>query len=85
MFIPVSAVFFMIGTALYAYYKTFPELLPAGVEGDAVFPYFIVHALPTGLTGLLIAPFCGGNEYGGYKHYKFGYYHSDGLLCPLYK
>ncbi len=29
--------------------------------------------------------FCGGNEYGGYKHYKFGYYHSDGLLCPLYK
>ena len=55
LFIPVSAVFFMIGTALYAYYKTFPELLPAGVEGDAVFPYFIVHALPTGLTGLLIA------------------------------
>ena len=29
--------------------------------------------------------FRGGNEYGGYKHYKFGYYHSDGLLCPLYK
>ncbi len=55
LFIPVSAVFFMIGTALYTYYKTFPELLPAGVEGDAVFPYFIVHALPTGLTGLLIA------------------------------
>ena len=45
----------MIGTALYAYCKVFPEFLPAGVEGDAVFPYFIVHALPTGLTGLLIA------------------------------
>ena len=31
------------------------RIIPAGVEGDAVFPYFIVHALPTGLTGLLIA------------------------------
>ena len=55
LFIPVSAVFFLIGTALYAYYKVFPETLPVGVEGDAVFPYFIVHVLPTGLTGLLIA------------------------------
>ncbi len=76
----------MIGTALYAYYKTFPELLPAGVEGDAVFPYFIVHALPTGLTGLLIASiFAAGMSTVADKHYKFGYYHSDGLLCPLYK
>lgn len=55
LFIPVSMLFFLIGTALYAYYKVQPDQLPAGITGDAVFPYFIVHGLPTGLTGLLIA------------------------------
>lgn len=55
LFIPVSAIFFMIGTALYTYYKAQPGLLPPGTEGDFVFPYFIVHQLPQGLTGLLIA------------------------------
>lgn len=55
LFIPVSAVFFLIGTGLYTFYKVQPDLLPAGVDGDFVFPYFIVHQLPTGLTGLLIA------------------------------
>ena len=55
LFIPVSLVFFMIGTALYAYYKLQPGLLPDGLLPDYVFPYFIVHQLPVGLTGLLIA------------------------------
>ena len=55
LYIPVSLVFVYIGTALYAYYTARPDLLPAGVTGDKVFPYFIVHGLPTGLTGLVIA------------------------------
>ncbi|WP_298110787.1 sodium:solute symporter [uncultured Bacteroides sp.] len=55
LFIPVSMIFFMIGTALYAYYKVNPGLLPDDVTGDSVFPYYIVHGLPTGITGLLIA------------------------------
>ncbi|MDR0988397.1 MAG: sodium:solute symporter [Prevotellaceae bacterium] len=55
LYIPVSAVFFLIGTALYTFYKVQPDLLPSGVTGDAVFPHFIVHQLPHGLIGLLIA------------------------------
>ena len=55
LYIPVSLVFVYIGTALYSYYTARPDLLPAGVTGDKVFPYFIVHGLPTGLTGLVIA------------------------------
>lgn len=55
LYIPVSLVFVYIGTALFSYYTAQPELLPAGVTGDKVFPYFIVHGLPTGLTGLVIA------------------------------
>ena len=55
LFIPVSAVFFMIGTGLYAFYKVHPGILPDGVGADYVFPIFIVNELPVGLTGLLIA------------------------------
>jgi SSS family solute:Na+ symporter len=56
LFIPVTAIFFLIGTTLYAYYKVNAGLLPAeGIKADYVFPYFIVHQLPVGVTGLLIA------------------------------
>lgn len=55
LYIPVSFVFVYIGTALFSYYTAQPELLPDGVVGDKVFPYFIVHGLPAGVTGLVIA------------------------------
>jgi len=57
LFIPVSALFFLIGTALYSYYTANPGLLPDEIaqKPDYVFPYFIVHGLPVGLRGLLIA------------------------------
>ena len=59
LFIPVSAVFFLIGTALWSYYNAGSSSALAtevgGLKGDQVFPYFIVNALPTGLTGLLVA------------------------------
>ena len=57
LFIPVSALFFLIGSALYSYYTAHPGLLPADIAAkpDYVFPYFIVHGLPVGLRGLLIA------------------------------
>ena len=55
LFIPVSAIFFLIGTGLYAFYKVNPGLLPEGMGADFVFPFFIVNELPVGMTGLLIA------------------------------
>ncbi len=57
LYVPVSLLFFCIGTALFCYYRASPELLPAGLAEapDKVFPYFIVNALPVGVTGLLIA------------------------------
>ena len=59
LFIPVSAVFFLIGTALYAYYQVMPDeqvqAFDAAGKADYVFPYFMVNVLPQGLTGLLIA------------------------------
>ena len=56
-YIPLSAMFFFIGTALFAFYKARPDLLPGDVAAkpDSVFPYFITHQLPRGMTGLVIA------------------------------
>ncbi len=59
MYVPVSAMFFLIGTALFAYYRVYSEGLPARFaepgQADSVFPWFIVSVLPTGVSGLLIA------------------------------
>lgn len=62
LYIPISAAFFFIGTALYAFYQAQPELLPASIDAlnrpDAVFPYYISRQLPAGLAGLVIAGLC---------------------------
>jgi len=57
LYVPVSFLFFAIGTALFAYYGARPDLLPSEVAAhpDQILPYFIVNGLPAGLTGLLIA------------------------------
>ncbi len=48
------AMFVFIGLGLFAYYQSFPEQLGAGIEGDKVFPYFIIQVLPNGVSGLLV-------------------------------
>jgi len=58
LYIPVSALFLFIGSALFSFYTIQPELLPDVVAvggGDRMFPHFIVSQLPSGFTGLLIA------------------------------
>jgi SSS family solute:Na+ symporter len=55
LYLPISGVFFLIGTLLFAYYTARPELLPVGIKSDAVFPHFIATGLPVGLAGLVIA------------------------------
>ncbi|MCH7408096.1 sodium:solute symporter [Belliella sp. DSM 111904] len=59
LYVPVSLLFFMIGTALFVYYQSDMNMLPADLQpmeaADKIFPYFIVNGLPTGFTGLLIA------------------------------
>jgi solute:Na+ symporter, SSS family len=54
-YIPVSACFLFIGTALFAFYTARPAELPDGIRGDRVFPYYMVTQLPPGCAGLLIA------------------------------
>jgi len=58
-YIPVSAMFLFIGTALFAYYSASSDLLPAELRGelmgDKIYPFYIVQELPPGVRGLLIA------------------------------
>lgn len=58
LYVPISALFLFIGTALFAYYDsvaTLPIDLQDVTKSDRVFPYFIVNVLPAGLSGLLVA------------------------------
>ncbi|MDP2227126.1 MAG: sodium:solute symporter [Moraxellaceae bacterium] len=59
LYVPLSALFFFIGTALFAFYTSQPDLLPEvyrdPARSDSVFPWFIVSVLPPGVTGLLVA------------------------------
>jgi solute:Na+ symporter, SSS family len=44
------ALFLLVGSAIWA-----AGLAPAGVPGDELFPSFVLHYLPTGLAGLVVA------------------------------
>jgi solute:Na+ symporter, SSS family len=55
------AFFLFIGVSLWVFYREFPPTAGAGSAGagiarsDEAFSYFIVHYLPTGILGLVIA------------------------------
>jgi SSS family solute:Na+ symporter len=58
LYMPLSAVFLFIGTALFAFYQAQPGLLPSGTAADKVFPHFIGTQLGPGLAGLVLAAIC---------------------------
>jgi len=56
IYLPLTAIFLYIGTAMFAFYSGSGNVLDATIlKGDEVFPFFIATELPTGLKGLIIA------------------------------
>ena len=51
----IVGLLYFIGLGLFAYFSLFPERLADGIGGDRILPFYIVHALPAGLSGLIIA------------------------------
>ena len=52
--LPAAFAFYAIGALLFAYYQSGPSTQPNMVANEA-FPDFIMHHLPSGLRGLLVA------------------------------
>ena len=58
--VPVWALFMLIGTCTWAFYKLTGEVLPAHIaKADQVFPYFVSSHLPPGVAGLFFAALTG--------------------------
>ena len=55
MIVPSGALFFTLGTALWAFYKLNPGLLVPLDETDRILPCFVAQQLPAGISGLVIA------------------------------
>ena len=53
--IPVWTLFFALGTGLWVFYRASPERLDPLGRTDEIFAWFIVHELPAGISGLVIA------------------------------
>jgi SSS family solute:Na+ symporter len=54
IYIPMTAIFLYIGTALFAFYSS-GSAGAAVSKGDEAFPYFIATQLPVGMKGLILA------------------------------
>ena len=53
--IPVSVVFFGLGTALFVYFKHHPGQLDPTLKNDAILPVFVMVMFPAGMKGVLIS------------------------------
>jgi sodium-coupled monocarboxylate transporter 8/12 len=57
LFMPIGALFYVTGLILWAFYQKQPDPITAGhiASVDQILPYFVVHELPRGFAGILIA------------------------------
>lgn len=53
--LPASLLFFGLGTALWGFYRSNPELLRPTGQLDQILPLFIVDMLPAGVAGVVLA------------------------------
>lgn len=52
--IPLWAFFFLLGTALFAFYTTHPGLLSTELPADEILPYFLQTEVAVGVTGIIV-------------------------------
>ena len=55
LYLGVTFLFTLIGTLLWMYGRANPGVIPGDVRAAAVFPWFIIHRLPAGVSGLLVS------------------------------
>ncbi len=50
----IVAVLLFIGLGIFAYSQSFPGFLPPDTRPDQVLPYYVLHRLPDGVSGMVI-------------------------------
>lgn len=55
LYLGVTLLFTLIGTLLWMFDRAHPGAIPEGMRTAAVFPWYIIHRLPTGVSGLLVS------------------------------
>ncbi|NIA15508.1 MAG: sodium/solute symporter [Nitrospiraceae bacterium] len=50
-----SFLFFGLGTALFAFYRSHPDKLDPTITTDQIFPLFVAREMPIGFAGLIVA------------------------------
>ena len=55
MSVVATILFFGIGTALFAFYRSNPQKLDPTITTDQIFPLFIAMEMPVGVAGLIVA------------------------------
>ncbi len=53
--IPWAVLIFLLGTALYVFYKTHPEQISPAADVNGIVPMFVANRVPAGLSGLIVA------------------------------
>jgi SSS family transporter len=53
--LPLQLLFYTLGTAIFVFYATHPEMKPEVQTSDAIVPVFLLQQLPIGLSGLVVA------------------------------
>ncbi len=58
--VPTWGFFMFLGTSLYVFFQAYPTpeaqaMLDGTMKADQILPYFVVHYLPPGMSGLVIA------------------------------
>jgi SSS family transporter len=53
--VPAGLLFFLVGTALFVYYRGHPQELDPNFKADAIFPLFIATRMPPVAAGLVVA------------------------------
>ena len=53
--LPIQVLFYTLGTAMFVFYASRPEMKPDVSTDDALVPVFLLQQLPIGLSGLVIA------------------------------
>jgi len=50
----INGMLIFIGIGMLAYFRAYPQRLGTDAAGDGILPYYIMHILPAGVSGLMV-------------------------------